>query len=201
MSTLADAIAIAEGYGQPGAIPTAANNPGDLALGDIGYGTMGQGITVFPTQQAGQAALDNQLSLIQSGGSQYYSPNETISQMGNTWSGGNPDWANNVASALGVSPNTPINSLSQNSSGGLNMGGFWNSLKQAFGGGNLSQSDIQAWNAAGQSAKQQITGSGIPARAAAFIVGVIAIGVGLLMFKQTQTIIKTAGKAAEIAAG
>src|SRR5689334_21454478 len=35
---LCRAVAVAEGYGPPNNVPTLANNPGDLGLGDIGYG-------------------------------------------------------------------------------------------------------------------------------------------------------------------
>lgn len=117
MASLANAIANAEGYGQPNAIPTLANNPGDLVLGDMGYGTLGQRITVFPTSQAGYAALNNQIGLMQSGQSSVYSPNETIAQVGQSWANGDTNWANNVSQSLGVSPNTPLSSLPSSSGG------------------------------------------------------------------------------------
>jgi hypothetical protein len=110
-SGLAQAIANAEGYGVPGAIPTAANNPGDLVLGDIGYGTMGAGITVFGSSSDGWSALENQLQLISNGQSRNYSPGMSIAQIGQVWAGGDGNWAINVASSLGVSTSTAFASV------------------------------------------------------------------------------------------
>lgn len=53
LNQLSSAIANAEGYGVSGAIPTVANNPGNLALGDLNYGTMGQNISVYPDSTSG----------------------------------------------------------------------------------------------------------------------------------------------------
>ena len=113
VTPLMQAIANAEGFNVAGAIPQQANNPGDLVLGDVGYGTLGsQNITVFGSVNDGWAALANQINLIASGGSSYYSATEPLAQVGTTWSGSsNGNWANNVASYLGVSVNTPFASL------------------------------------------------------------------------------------------
>jgi len=104
------AIANAEGFNVARSIPQTANNPGDLELGDIGYGTLGEGITVFGSIDDGWAALANQINLIVTGSSSHYSPNATLAQVGQTWSGSS-NWANNVAAYLGVSVNTPFASL------------------------------------------------------------------------------------------
>ena len=106
-SAMAGAIAQAEGYGIAGAIPTVANNPGDLVSGDIGYGTI-QGKTIFPSAAAGWGALQNQVNLITSGKSTAgYTPTMTIAQVSNLYSGSsNGNWGNNVASILGVTPDT-----------------------------------------------------------------------------------------------
>ncbi len=108
-SALAQAIAQAEGANVAGSIPSKANNPGDLELGDIGYGTItaagGQKITIFPTLEAGLAALENQISLFASGQSKAgYPAGATIEQVGAIYSGGSSSWAQNVAAALGLSP-------------------------------------------------------------------------------------------------
>src|SRR5579862_526367 len=97
-SALALAIAQAEGFGIPGTKPTRQNNPGDISSGG--------GIATFPTVDAGWAALDNQLTLIANGASSYYSPDMTLAQIGAVWANGDPNWASNVANALGVSPDT-----------------------------------------------------------------------------------------------
>ena len=111
LSPLGSAIATAEG-----ANPV-TNNPGNLEMGDIGYGTWqaagGQQITIYPTLAAGQAALENQINLIASGTSTAgYSPSMSIAQVGALYSGSsNGNWANNVANALGVTTGTNLASL------------------------------------------------------------------------------------------
>lgn len=122
-SQLAQAIAAAEGYGQPGAVPTIANNPGDLELGDIGgsvtQAAQGQQITNFPSADAGWAALENQINLIANGESTAgYTPAMSIAQVGQIYSGGSSNWANNVANYLGVSPDTNFASMAGGSAAG-----------------------------------------------------------------------------------
>jgi len=109
-SALADAIANAEGANVPGSIPNRANNPGDLKLGDIGYGTLaaagGQQITVFPSLAAGMAALEHQISLIASGQSKAgYPAGGSIADIAAVYTGGSgTSWAQNVANFLGLTP-------------------------------------------------------------------------------------------------
>jgi hypothetical protein len=111
LSPLGSAIATAEG-----ANPV-TNNPGNLEMGDIGYGTWqaagGQQITIYPTLVAGQAALENQINLIATGRSTAgYNPSMSIAQVGALYSGSpNGNWANNVANALGVTTDTNFASL------------------------------------------------------------------------------------------
>jgi hypothetical protein len=109
---LAKAIAAAEGFGPAENVPTRANNPGDLELGDLGNGAVG-GKTVFPTLAAGIAALRKQLAIIQNGESANYSLDMSISDMAQKWTGGdNPDgWANEVAQQLGVTPDTKLSEV------------------------------------------------------------------------------------------
>lgn len=111
-SPLASAIANAEGYGGAGSIPTLANNPGDLELGDVGYGIMqaagGQKITVFPNVAAGWAALEKQISSIFAGRSRYYTPDESLQDFGVTYSGGSQRYGANLASFLGLSPSSTL---------------------------------------------------------------------------------------------
>lgn len=99
---LALAIARAEGFDVEGSIPQRANNPGDLRIGDRGLGMLGEGITIFPTVEDGWDALDHQCGRILSGKSPYYRPQMTLAEMGMTYSGGDQDWAKNVAAILGV---------------------------------------------------------------------------------------------------
>lgn len=99
---LAKAIAHAEGFGMPNAIPTLAHNPGDLVLGDKGHGTLGsEGITVFQDNATGWAALEHQLSMIRLGQSHVYVNSMTIQQMADKWTATQPQaWAHNVADYL-----------------------------------------------------------------------------------------------------
>ncbi len=110
-SALARAIARAEGFGVPGAIPTRANNPGDLKVGGTTIPPGGGGITVFATVADGWAALERQIDLITSGGSAHYSALTTIRQMGQKWTATAAEqlaWSNTVARSLGVPLDTPI---------------------------------------------------------------------------------------------
>jgi hypothetical protein len=178
-NALANAIANAEGYGVPGAIPTVANNPGSLAIGDIGYGTMGSaGITVFPTLADGQAALNSQVNSILSGNSSYYSPDQTISQIGQTYSGSsNGNWANNVAKYLGVTPSTTLTQAQAQAQVSSALSGLWagltGSIPNPLSGNSNYLEDIVL-----------------------IVVGVVLVGAGLFAFKGTQTVVETVGRTA-----
>lgn len=101
VQAIANAISVAEGYGQPGAIPTVRNNPGDLVSG-------GQ-IATYPTAQAGWDALYSQINAMISGSSAYYNPNMTWSQIGAIYAQDpSGTWASNVATVLGVDPNSTL---------------------------------------------------------------------------------------------
>lgn len=106
----AQAIAHAEGFGIDGAIPTLANNPGDLVAGPDWTGpTLGANIKVFDSVDAGWNALYKQLWIALTGESNYYYPDMTIADMSKLWTATQPDnWAANVASYLGVPTSTPI---------------------------------------------------------------------------------------------
>lgn len=108
VTTFARAIAHAEGYGIPGAIPTVANNPGDLVI--PGWSpTMGSaGIAVFDSPDYGWSRLYRQIALIIRGDSNYYSLDMSIAEMGRIYAGGDDNWARNVATYLGVPPSTSL---------------------------------------------------------------------------------------------
>jgi hypothetical protein len=110
VTPLMQAIAQAEGFNVAGSIPQRANNPGDVEVGDVGYGTI-NGITIFASVDDGWAALANQISSMASGTNSHYPAGATLAQVGIPYSGGDPNWANNVASYLGVSTSTPFASL------------------------------------------------------------------------------------------
>ena len=102
----AQAIAVAEGYGVEGAIPTRANNPGDLTdvgqnfPGDTGQ-RIGQNIIVFATPTDGWNALYAQIRLWLSGNSHVVNPTDSISIIAMKYAPDNPTaWAANVSAQL-----------------------------------------------------------------------------------------------------
>lgn len=104
LKNFARAIASAEGYGVPGAIPTVANNPGDLKLG----GDTLNGISVFANAEEGWSKLYRQIALIVNGSSSYYNLDMSIAEMGSIYANGDPAWARNVAGYLGVSTDAQL---------------------------------------------------------------------------------------------
>jgi hypothetical protein len=110
---LAQAIARAEGFGVPGAIPTVAHNPGDLVIPGWEGDTLGSaGISVLPDDNTGWARLYHQLQLIVDGRSHVYSLDDSISDMASKWTTTEQEaWANNVAAALGVSPDVTLREI------------------------------------------------------------------------------------------
>jgi hypothetical protein len=105
------AIARAEGAGVPGSIPNRSNNPGDLALGDRGNGTVrsvGQGaanITVFPTTKDGWNALNQDIKR-----KLERSPDMTWYELGRMYAPGAQakQWAENAAHIARVNPNDRV---------------------------------------------------------------------------------------------
>jgi len=109
ITKFAAAIATAEGFGDEGAVPTRANNPGDLELGGT---IVGEGVTTYPTPEAGWAALYAQLVRIRDGRSSVYTIQMTIGDMAANYAPADAgSWAANVARYLGVSVDTPIGTL------------------------------------------------------------------------------------------
>jgi hypothetical protein len=97
-SDLARAIAVAEGFGVDGSIPTRAHNPGDLVCPWLTGKTLGaEGIHVFQDDATGWAALEHQLQLIRDGKSSVYWKGMTIQQMADRWTHTQQaEWASNV---------------------------------------------------------------------------------------------------------
>ncbi len=105
----AQAIAKAEGFGVPGAVPTKAHNPGDLVIpGWLGQ-ILGAGISVFETDEEGWGHLYHELGMIFVGSSHVYNLDMTILDMAKKWTMTDQvSWADNVASHLGVSVDTTL---------------------------------------------------------------------------------------------
>lgn len=100
--TMALAIAHAEGFGIAGAIPTRANNPGDLVIGNWAGATLGaQRIAVFNSPADGWDRLHRQLQLILSGRSHVYTVDMTIAEMAAKWTSTQGEaWIANVLEYL-----------------------------------------------------------------------------------------------------
>lgn len=101
----ARAIAYAEGFGESNALPTRCNNPGDLAIGDQGFGTArssGIGatdITIFGTEADGWAALYRQVRKMLTGASHVYTLDMSIDHVGLKYAEVH-EWGVNVAEHL-----------------------------------------------------------------------------------------------------
>ena len=98
---IAQAIANAEGFGQPGAIPTVRNNPGDIE-------NLSGVVKTYDTVQDGWNALYDYIQRMIDG-TWIYNTGQTWAQIGGIYSGtpGGP-WATNVASFLGVDVNSTL---------------------------------------------------------------------------------------------
>lgn len=101
-SALAQAIAHAEGFGVPGAVPTRAHNPGDMVCPWLQGPKMGpEGVQVFPSDDIGWNALEQQLALIRDGRSHVYLSSMNILQMGVLWTRTeSAAWTDNVVDWL-----------------------------------------------------------------------------------------------------
>lgn len=109
------AIAKAEGFGAPGAVPTRANNPGDLIIPNWqGQKTGPEGVSVFSSVGEGWNRLRYQLYLIGSQQSKVYSFDMTIADMGNKWTITEPGtWSNTVAQSIGTTTDVTLGDLFQ----------------------------------------------------------------------------------------
>lgn len=162
------------------------NNPLDLAEGDQGYGTFGAGITIFPTVQAGVDAAKNQLSLMESGSSQVYSPNDSIAAVASKYAPGaqSTGWASNVAKFLGVGTDSPLFPSTAAALGGTDTAVTASSLVS----GAVSAATGGAANTIAGYLAQYL------GRAIAILLGLLLIAAGVFSFDRVQTIAVGAGK-------
>ena len=112
---LAKAIAKAEGSNP------AWNNPGDLTGIDRGSfpvtGVVNQeGVWKFLNPEDGWNALYMKVNRMLAGKSAVYSLDMTLDQVGIRYSGGDFNWAKNVAAALGVPESTTLRELTEDTS-------------------------------------------------------------------------------------
>lgn len=111
---MANAIAVAEGFGVEGAIPTRANNPGNLVIPGWTGATLGsERISVFGSATEGFQRLYFQLQIIKDGRSNVYTLNDTIETMGAKWAPLDTDgnWPRNVARQMSVPITTRLGEL------------------------------------------------------------------------------------------
>src|SRR5205814_1433539 len=137
--------------------------------------------------------------------SKIYNPQMTLQQFGSTYSGGNASYGGNLANQLGVTPNTTLAQLNNQtanpvdtSTGAKTPVDPWKAATNVFFGGDLT--NPLTGITTGGSFLSGLTLS----RIVMLVIGIILIGAGLFSFKTTQTIItntgKAAGKVAEISA-
>lgn len=102
------AIAYAEGYNVSGSVPAVLNNPGDISDGKSTYGSehhSGSDVTKFPDAPTGWQWLYTKIQNAVTGQSHVYLPTMSWYDIGAKWAPPNADqWAENVASKLGVDP-------------------------------------------------------------------------------------------------
>lgn len=110
---IANAIAQAEGFYVDGSLPQQYNNPGDLTkdLNGKSTGIGDQGLVIYPDPASGWDALYMQVSYFFSE-DKWGNGENSISQIAQVYAGDWLNWANNVANALGVSTDTPLNNIS-----------------------------------------------------------------------------------------
>src|ERR1700733_12437194 len=105
----AHAIAFAEGSN------LTWNNPGDMKFAD-GFPTCGfgntEGVLKFVNMADGWEALYHQCDLMLTGKSHEYALTDTLEEVGVKYSGGDTDWAKNVAWYFGVPVTTTLQGLS-----------------------------------------------------------------------------------------
>lgn len=119
----AQAISVAEGFGVAGAIPTLANNPGDITdvgqnlPGDTGQ-RMGANIIVFATATDGWNALYAQVQRMLSGSDSLYPSSATLQAVGGTYASDPTNWPANVVigfvnQGIDVGINTTLGQIAQ----------------------------------------------------------------------------------------
>jgi len=113
ITRLAEAIAYAEGFYIDGSRPQRNNNPGDLTS-PLGFSFIGHdGIyVIFSTLNDGWKALYKQVELMLTNRSGVYSNNMTILDVARRYTTTQQEeWANNVASRLGVTVDAIISEV------------------------------------------------------------------------------------------
>lgn len=131
--SIANAIQTQEGY-YPGSLAYANNNPGNLVyVGQPGAVPGTGGFAKFDTYQDGYAALQNQINLDVTRGTDVNgNPTTTVAQLITSWAppsqNNTASYIANVSAATGFDPNAPLSSLSSGVSSDLSS--FTSDLSQ-----------------------------------------------------------------------
>lgn len=122
VNSIAEAIATAEGYYASGlyeghSLPYKLNNPGSLKKPALGADSLptwkDTGLIVFPSEEAGWAALQHQIELMLNGDSTVYDPSDTLLLVANKYADGDLAWGRRVASVLGVAPTSTLSEIAE----------------------------------------------------------------------------------------
>ena len=188
--SLDEAIAKAEGFGQMGAIPTLANNPGDITAGSwaTAHGAVGsytalggQQIAKFPDVATGYSAEDALIAGNYSGG--------TLADLAGGWLSGSSaqaqqNWLNTITQQLGVPASTPVSQTA---------GAALSPATGAPSGPGLIDKAKAALSGATSFA---LFGPGVSwGRAGAFFLGFIVIAGALYLFKPVQEVVNSTARA------
>lgn len=192
-AVLAQYQAQIEGFGINGAIPTTHNNPCDI---EDKHGN----IMSFGSIAEGYAACSSKMQFDLSGNSHIYSPSQTVSQFESTWSGGDPNAGNTLAHLLGVSADTPMQSVIDNTDG-------TQTVNTPDGSYTVDRKNAPSTSGIGNAISAMLPDT-VSSFFAAHLSDVVAILAGLVLLAGavfgfraiTTTVIETAKGAAEIAA-
>jgi hypothetical protein len=185
------------------------NNPGALT-------NSSGGLIQYNSIEEGNAAFQNQILRAVSGQSQYYSPDMSIQQFENTYTGGDTNAGKNVASFLGVSPNTSIGSVassapassaspSQIGSGGTSGLPTWASsilaaANDAIGNNSIAASIRQATGQSSGATKIPFLNLSV-FDIVAVVAGIVLLAGAVFGFRNVgNTVVETARRGAEFAA-
>lgn len=113
VTSLAEAIAYAEGFFVSGSRPARNHNPGDLTVDTTGKGIGTDGpFIVYASNADGWEALKRQVTLMLTNASQIYNNQMTIREVAQLYTTTDQlAWATAVASRLGVSMDTKLSDL------------------------------------------------------------------------------------------
>jgi hypothetical protein len=200
LQPLTTAIAQAESGGGIAGVAATANNPGNLFIGDQGYGTASNGETIFGSMSDGWAALENQVQGMLNGSSSIYNPNMSIQDAASLYTGGdNPTaWANNVATGLGTTPSSSLASANSSAGGDQSPSAVQSIINRVIAAANPFSTSPTGQGGPSLTSRLQLS------RIIVIIIGLLLIAAALFSFKTTQTVIQGSAKllktAGEIAA-